>query len=152
MRCARVSAGSEETPRTRNSSTPSMSTGAVAMTSSAVASRDAWACTRPPVAKAATTIRNRSAMRLFMLIRQQPLLSENPARPLDEFVRRWFDGVERVRDVQLLPLEPAHLMKRENVDARDAPQIRGERCGLRDILRVVRQTRYEDVSQPDRTP
>ena len=53
------------------------------------------------------------------------------ARPLDQLVLRGPDVLEGVRNSELMPLVPAHLVERQDVDSFDVAEI----CGvIRDLL------------------
>ena len=58
--CARISAGNDETPRTRNSTVPSSSTGAVATSASAAPGRGSCAFNRPSAQRLAKSVSARS--------------------------------------------------------------------------------------------
>src|SRR5436190_24301912 len=59
---------------------------------------------------------------------------------------------ELVLDAELIPLELAHLMERQHIYAFHIAERPGEPGEFCDVVRVVRQPRYQHVPQPYRFP
>src|SRR4029453_4074102 len=75
---------------------------------------------------------------------------KNRAVFLGGIIHRRFDVLERVRDAELFPLEAPHLMERQHIDALHVAETAGKVGDLGDVVGIVRYSRDQHVSNPNR--
>ena len=64
--------------------------------------------------------------------------------------RRRLDVLQRVVEAEPLPLEAAHLVERQHLDALDVAESGRELGDLRQVVSIVGQARHEHEADPDR--
>ena len=72
--------------------------------------------------------------------------------PLDQLVVGGHDVLEGVPKSELMPLVPAHLVERQDVNSFDVAKIGGVIRDLFDVSEIVGQPRHQNVAHPDRPP
>ena len=75
-----------------------------------------------------------AAERVFTSKRLESFCPKDPTSHLDQFGSRRLSVLKRVVESKGPPLEAAHLMKGQHLDALDVSQARGEPGDLRDVL------------------
>src|ERR1051325_7848349 len=82
----------------------------------------------------------------------QTSISKGGAGELDSSERGLADFAQPVLETELVPFVPAHLMKRQDIDALDDLQIRGEAGDVGDLARIIGPAWDENISKPDGLP